>query len=97
MLYFTGANKVEINSKILSLDDGSYKCTDCDYVSKFRHNLPKHIEAKHIVHSGYSCPVCLNVYATPGVECDLCHKNLKTRQAYRMHYHRAHGIDKQQN
>ena len=60
----TGAKKVEINSKILSLDDGSYKCADCDYVSKFRHNLPKHIEAKHIIHSGYSCPVCLNVYTT---------------------------------
>ena len=40
--------KIKIDSKIVQLDSGMFQCTDCPYISKFRHNLPKHIEAKHI-------------------------------------------------
>ena len=35
-------------SKIIQLVSGEYCCTDCEYTSKSRHNLPKHIEARHV-------------------------------------------------
>ena len=56
--------KKKIESKILALEDGSFKCSDCDYVTKFRHNLPKHIETRHVSLSGLVCHVCLKVCPT---------------------------------
>ena len=43
--------KKRIDSKIVQLASCVYGCTDCDYTSKFRHNLPKHIEARNVMHA----------------------------------------------
>ena len=56
-----------------------FQCTKCDYVSGVQTNVINHIESKHV--------------ETPGVVCEVCHKQLKNRQSYRMHYHRDHGKD----
>ena len=56
---------------------GGYQCTQCGYSSNVTTNIVNHIESKHL--------------ETPGIDCDLCNKHLRTRQAYRMHVHRVHG------
>ena len=56
--------KKRIDSKIVQLESGEYGCTDCDYTSKFRHNLPKHIEARHVMHPGLQCASCMKVCPT---------------------------------
>ena len=56
---------------------GGYQCTECGYSSNVTTNIINHIESKHL--------------ETPGIDCDLCNKHLRTRQAYRMHVHRVHG------
>jgi len=53
-----------------------FKCTDCDYETKMKCNLEKHIEAKHI---------------SPGVACQFCNKICPTRHALRMHLSRNHN------
>ena len=54
-----------------------FECCQCGHISSQKPNIVNHIESKHV--------------STPGVVCDVCHKHLRTRQAYRMHYHREHG------
>ena len=56
--------KKRIDSKIVQLETGDFGCTDCDYISKFRHNLPKHIEARHVMHPGLQCASCMKVCPT---------------------------------
>jgi hypothetical protein len=63
--------KKRIDSKIVQLESGEYGCTDCDYTSKFRHNLPKHIEARHVM--------------IPGLQCNTCMKVCPTRESFRRH------------
>ena len=36
-----------IDTKIIYLVSGDFGCTDCDYTSKFRHNLPKQNTKKY--------------------------------------------------
>ena len=56
----------------------SFQCKQCGHLSSQKPNIVNHIESKHL--------------QTPGVVCELCQKHLRTRQAYRMHYHRDHGL-----
>ena len=63
--------KAKIESKIIAFESGEYGCQDCSYTSKFRHNLPKHIEARHVSH--------------PGIQCDMCMKTCQTRESFRRH------------
>jgi len=63
--------KNRIDTKIVQLESGEYGCTDCDYTSKFRHNLPKHIEARHVM--------------IPGLQCQTCMKVCPTRESFRRH------------
>ena len=51
--------KIKIDNKIVQLESGLFQCTDCSYISKFRHNLPKHIEAKHIGKISFNFPLIL--------------------------------------
>ena len=38
-----------------------YQCLECGYQSKVSNNVKRHIDAKHIVSTGYSCPQCSEV------------------------------------
>ena len=67
--------KNTIDSKIITLVSGEFGCTDCDYTSKFRHNLPKHIECRHIQLS---------------LTCPACFKPCPTRESLRRHMSRFH-------
>merc|ERR550519_589637 len=58
--------------------EAGFQCTECEHVSKQRPNMVNHVEAKHVQHNG--------------VVCELCNKHSTTRQAHRMHQHRAHGV-----
>ena len=59
-----------------------YRCADCEYETKIKCNLEKHIEAKHI---------------SPGVACQFCNKACPTRNALRMHLSRNHNTHPMQN
>ena len=50
-----------IESMMTLLDGGQYQCSKCGYLSRNSSNVKRHIDAKHIVSSGYSCPHCPEV------------------------------------
>ena len=43
-----------IKSKMVRRSDGSFGCTDCDYVTKYNTTCQNHIESKHLSTSGVS-------------------------------------------
>ena len=58
-------------------DGGVWHCSDCQFQSPRKDHVTKHVEAKHIVHGGYSCPDCGTV--------------LKTKACYSNHQKRFHS------
>ena len=68
----------EILKRIQRLSDGHFQCTICPHTSNQKGNMINHVEAKHI--------------PGPGITCYLCQKHSATRQSYRMHLARNHGI-----
>ena len=55
---------------------GLWYCNDCDYKTPNKSHCYEHVEAKHIVHGGYTCPVCGKI--------------LKTSNSYRSHQIKSH-------
>ena len=41
---------------------GLWYCNDCDYKTPNKSHCYEHVEAKHIVHGGYTCQICGNHY-----------------------------------
>ena len=68
-----------IRSKMIK-DQGSWMCTDCQYVTKKSSNPYEHIESRHCSTSGYTC--------------DICAKFCPTRNAMRNHNVRYHQTSK---
>jgi rubrerythrin len=50
--------KEEIHSKMDKTSEGQWYCLVCRYESAKKSHVFEHIEAKHIDHPGYSCPIC---------------------------------------
>ena len=46
------------------VDLGIYKCAHCEYVTPHKTNMKNHVESKHMISSGYTCPVCSKFCAT---------------------------------
>ena len=55
---------------------GLWYCNDCDYKTPNKSHCYEHVEAKHIVHGGYTCPICGKI--------------LKTSGSYRVHQIKSH-------
>ena len=67
----------QIESMMANLGGGSgYQCLECGYHSKVSTNVKSHIDAKHIVSTGYYCPHCPEV--------------LKNKHALKNHLARVH-------
>ena len=66
-----------IRSRVVSLGNGWFSCTVCDYQSKYKTTINRHVESKHIV--------------TDGVQCDICLQTCPTTNALISHKYRAHG------
>ena len=64
-----------IKSKMVRRSDGSFGCTDCDYVTKYNTTCQNHIESKHLSTSGVSVN-SVKSFAQLGMP--LNHKLLKT-------------------
>jgi len=47
-----------IKLKMIRRMDGSFGCTDCDYVTKYSTTCQNHIESKHLSTSGFVCRYC---------------------------------------
>ena len=54
--------EAEIMSKMVKEPGTPWQCTVCLYKGKKIHVF-EHVEAKHIIHPGYRCSQCQNVYA----------------------------------
>lgn len=53
-------------SKMQRTDDlKNWLCMECGYKSKKSHVM-EHVEAKHVEHPGYACPICPKTFQTRG-------------------------------
>ena len=72
--------KALIRSKLFRNEDGSYGCSDCDYVTRYLSTCENHIESRHV--------------ATNGYQCDQCETICPTRHALITHVGRKHRANK---
>ena len=47
-----------VNSKIVTVSRGEFRCTDCEHICKTKQNMQKHIEARHLEKVEHACPYC---------------------------------------
>ena len=57
-------------------EGGEHQCSECGYLSKNSGDVKRHVEAKHLMSSGYYCPKCPEI--------------LKNKIALKNHLARAH-------
>jgi len=69
---------LQINLMLFKQPNGTWNCTECGYSSKIKTNLKMHIESKHIVSSGFLCPLC-NLYC-PNRKCLKNHMDRKHKK-----------------
>ena len=67
-----------LRSMVLKLESDLFGCAQCEYSTKFHTTILNHIESKHVITGGFTCPVCPNV--------------CKTRKALKMHKYRKHQV-----
>ena len=72
MIYILALDEL-VGSMMFKCDE-VWKCTSCDYSSKYKPSVREHIESKHIESQSYPCNVC-------GYVCP-------TRKALKMHIFR---------
>ena len=65
-----------IEAQMTKLDSGRWQCLTCGWETHARARLWEHVEATHVVTSGYSC--------------ELCHKICPSKNAYKTHKSRYH-------
>ena len=67
----------QIEAMMTNLGGGSgYQCLECGYHSKYTSDVKRHIDAKHIISTGYYCPQCPEI--------------LKNKHALKNHLSRVH-------
>ena len=60
-------------------DSGHWTCVDCGYSSKFKNNVFKHVESKHVKAMFYTCK--------------LCGKVLRGMNSFKTHTYREHRLE----
>ena len=63
-------------SYMMLLSNNEYQCSGCEHRSKFKNNMIKHIDSKHINHGPESC--------------QFCQKQCSSKQALQKHISRYH-------
>lgn len=48
----------EISQRIVHLGQGFYRCAECDYETKYKTTMNRHVESKHLVTNGIICNIC---------------------------------------
>ena len=48
----------QVSSLLAKQMDGAWACTECGYKSNVKTNVKMHVESKHLVSEGFSCPTC---------------------------------------
>ena len=69
-----------IKEMLYRLDDGRWGCTQCQFCSNRASSVEVHVESKHLITSGFVCPVC--------------NKHCPTKNALNIHKFRYHREDK---
>jgi len=67
----------QVGSLLAKQLDGAWACTECGYKSNVKTNVKMHVESRHLVSEGFSCPTCQL----------LC----PNRKSLRNHMTRKHG------
>ena len=74
--FLSNRNSEVAASYMLLLSNNEYQCSVCEHRSKFKNNMIKHIDSKHIHHGPESCP--------------FCQKQCSSKQALQKHISRYH-------
>ena len=69
--------KEAIKQRMVKQYDGTWGCSECDFVTKYQATLTNHIEAKHLQSDGYSC--------------QYCNKFCPTKNALKCHVYQRHS------
>ena len=69
-----------IKEMLYRLDDGRWGCTQCQFSSNRASSVGVHVESKHLITSGFVCPVC--------------NKHCPTKNALNIHKFRYHREEK---
>lgn len=48
----------QVGSLLAKQLDGAWACTECGYKSNVKTNVKMHVESRHLVSEGFSCPTC---------------------------------------
>ena len=48
----------QVSSLLAKQLDGAWTCTECGYKSNVKTNVKMHVESRHLVSEGFSCPTC---------------------------------------
>ena len=61
MFYFLQSLDVDLKIETMceKQTDGSWLCTECGYLSKWKTNMKMHIESRHLITAGVTCEICL--------------------------------------
>ena len=60
-------NKTKVNTKIVSVSAYPHKCDQCDFSSKRKHDLKRHVMQKHsLCQLSFNCNTCGKSYAYKG-------------------------------
>ena len=74
--FLSNSNSEVAASYMMLLSNNEYQCSVCEHRSKFKNNMIKHIDSKHIHHGPESCP--------------FCQKQCSSKQALQKHISRYH-------
>lgn len=75
-MFLSNSNSEEAASYMMLLSNNEYQCCGCEHRSKFKNNMIKHIDSKHINHGPESC--------------QFCQKQCSSKQALQKHISRYH-------
>ena len=78
-MFLSNSNSSDVAaSYMMLLSNNEYQCSGCEHRSKFKNNMIKHIDSKHIHHGPESCP--------------FCQKQCSSKQALQKHISRYHRV-----
>ena len=76
-MFLSNSNSSDVAaSYMMLLSNNEYQCSGCEHRSKFKNNMIKHIDSKHIHHGPESC--------------QFCQKLCSSKQALQKHISRYH-------
>ena len=75
--------KEAIKQRMVKQYDGTWGCSECDFVTKYQATLTNHVEAKHLQSDGYSCQYCNKFCPTKNaLKCHIYQRHSQKNKSY---------------